>query len=164
MDEGLRLESKTFPGNAKGFYLPTGTQKAIVIRRGEEVDPLGVGKTKTLVHEAAHFVADHAPTLSKGDIETVAESSAFVVMDRYGLDTGAYSFPYVAGWAKNTDVLKRNLSEIQRVSHRLISAIEGVADPYEGQETRFPEEDEYLVLRESQDLREEGIGSFRDQT
>jgi len=152
IDEGLRLESKQFPGNAKGFYLPTGAQKAIVIRRGEAVDPMNVAKTKTLVHEAAHYVADHAPNLPKGDVETVAESSAFVVMARFGLDTGAYSFPYVAGWAKNTDVLKRNLSEIQKVSHKLISAIEGVADPSEGEEPpapgRFLEEDEHLALRE----------------
>ncbi len=152
IDEGLRLESKAFPGTAKGFYLPTGAQKAIVIRRGEAVDPMNVAKTKTLVHEAAHYVADHAPNLPKGDVETVAESSAFVVMDRFGLDTGAYSFPYVAGWAKNTDVLKRNLGEIQQVSHRLITAIEGVIDSDEAEEPPapgyFPDEDEHLALRE----------------
>ena len=122
----------------------------IVIRKEDGVDPLNVAKTKTLVHEAAHYVADHAPTLAKGDVETVAESSAFVVMDRFGLDTGAYSFPYVAGWAQNTDVLKRNLGEIQKVSHRLIAAIEGVADPGDRAPTSatVPEADERLVLRE----------------
>lgn len=105
-------------------------EQAVPAPQEDGVDPLNVAKTKTLVHEVAHYVADHAPNLPKGDVETVAESSAFVVMDRFGLDTGAYSFPYVAGWARNADVLRRNLAEIQRVSHRLVVAVEGVGDPY----------------------------------
>src|SRR5205085_8231318 len=53
--EGLRLESKDFPGHAGGFYNPT--KRQIVVRRsvvadedGTEhspVDPLNVQKTKT---------------------------------------------------------------------------------------------------------------------
>jgi len=31
----------------------------------------------------------------------VAGSSAFVVLAHYGIDTGSYSFPYVARWAKS---------------------------------------------------------------
>jgi hypothetical protein len=156
--EGLRLESKDFPGAAKGFYLPTSKPPAIVIRKDIDikndgeivlVDPLSVGKTKTLVHEAAHYVADHRGDLPKEDAETVAEASAFAVMQNYGLDTGGYSFPYIATWAKNRDVLKRNLGQVQRVSHVLITAIEGTPfhEPQE-QRARFPEEDERLALRE----------------
>lgn len=157
IDEGLRLESKVFPGSARGFYLPHGTPKAIVIRKDawEDVDgehpagdPLRVGKTKTLVHEAAHYVADRAPMLARGDVETVAESAAFVVMDRFGLDTAGYSFPYVAGWARNRDVLKRNLGEIQRVSHDLIAAIEGDTESEEHAGGRFPADDGRLAIRE----------------
>jgi antirestriction protein ArdC len=105
--EGLLLESKDFPGNAHGFYHPA--KRQIVVRRsvgqdadGQEyrlVDPLNVQKTKTLVHEAAHYVADHRGSVDRRDAETVAEGAAFVVMAHHGLDTAGYSFPYLATWA-----------------------------------------------------------------
>jgi antirestriction protein ArdC len=130
--EGLRLESKDFPGNASGFYHPT--KRQIVVRRSvvEDgdgtahplVDPLNVQKTKTLVHEAAHYVADHRGTVERRDAETVAEGAAFVVMAHHGLDTAGYSFPYLATWAQDVAVLKRNLTAIQQTAAVLIGAIE----------------------------------------
>jgi hypothetical protein len=131
--EGLLLESKEFPGNASGFYHPT--KRQIVVRRsvvadedGEEhplVDPLNVQKTKTLVHEAAHYVADHRGHVDRRDAETVAEGAAFVVMAHHGLDTAGYSFPYLATWAQDVAVLKRNLAAIQQTAATLIGAIAG---------------------------------------
>ena len=59
----------------------------------------------------------------------MAESSAFVVLTHFGLDTSGYSFPYVATWAADRQVLKRNLGEIQGVSRTLIEAI--AAEPTE---------------------------------
>jgi hypothetical protein len=35
----------------------------------------------------------------RGRLEVEAESVAYLVASAHGLDTGAYSFPYVAGWA-----------------------------------------------------------------
>lgn len=83
---------------------------------------------KTLAHETAHFVADHHALLAGRDAETIAESSAFVVLSHYGLDTASYSFPYVAGWAKDKAVLKRNLDAIQKTANRIIEGIEGAAE------------------------------------
>jgi len=54
----------------------------------------------------------------------VAGSSAFVVLGHYGIDTGSYSFPYVARWAKDKAVLRRNLAEVQGVAAGLIAGIE----------------------------------------
>jgi antirestriction protein ArdC len=135
VDEGLRLESKDFPGNARGFYHPT--KRQIVVRRsvladedGTEhplVDPLNVQKTKTLVHEAAHYVADHRGRVDRRDAETVAEGAAFVVLAHHGLDTAGYSFPYLATWAQDVAVLKRNLAAIQQTANTLIGAIAGDA-------------------------------------
>jgi hypothetical protein len=55
---------------------------------------------KTLVHEIAHAilhgVEDHH---ARGEMEVEAESVAFVVSNVLGLETGTYSFPYVAAWA-----------------------------------------------------------------
>jgi hypothetical protein len=133
--EGLLLESKDFPGHASGFYHPT--KRQIVIRRsviaeedGSEhplVDPLNVQKTKTLVHEAAHYVADHRGAIDRRDAETVAEGAAFVVLAHHGLDTAGYSFPYLATWARDVPVLKRNLVAIQQTAATLIGAIAGGA-------------------------------------
>ena len=58
------------------------------------------------------------------DAETIAESSAFVVLNHYGIDSSEYTFPYVAGWAEDLQVLKRNLAGIQKTAHALISATE----------------------------------------
>ena len=37
--------------------------------------------------------------LCRGQQEVEAESVAFLVASAHGMDTGQYSFPYVAGWA-----------------------------------------------------------------
>lgn len=39
------------------------------------------------------------------------DSSAFVVLSHYEIDASGYSFPYVARWAKDKAVLRRNLAE-----------------------------------------------------
>jgi antirestriction protein ArdC len=144
IDEGLLLESKEFPGNASGFYNPT--KRQIVIRRsvgqdedGSEyqlVEPLNVQKTKTLVHEAAHYVADHRGTIDRRDAETVAEGAAFVVMAHHGLETAGYSFPYLATWAQDMGVFKRNLTAIQQTAAILIGALAGGPSREEREETR----------------------------
>ena len=136
IDEGLLLESKDFPGNASGFYNPT--KRQIVVRRsvGQDedgtdyhlVDPLNVQKTKTLVHEAAHYVADHRGTIDRRDAEMVAEGAAFVVMAHHGLDTAGYSVPYLATWAQDMGVFKRNLTAIQQTAATLIGAIDQIGE------------------------------------
>jgi len=55
---------------------------------------------KTLVHELGHALL-HAegPVASREVAEVEVESVAYVVCDSIGLDSGDYSFPYVARWA-----------------------------------------------------------------
>lgn len=105
IEEGVRLSSEE-TGRANGYYRPADRLIAVSNRlRGDQ-------RTKTLVHEAAHYLADHRGQVTRADAETVAESSAFVVLSHYGIDTGCYSFPYVARWAEDTAVLRRNLAEV----------------------------------------------------
>jgi len=78
IDQGLRLESRPLHGHAAGYWHPAAN--TIVVRRTEGVDPLTIQKTKTLVHEAAHWQADHRGAIDRGDAETVAESCAYVVL------------------------------------------------------------------------------------
>jgi hypothetical protein len=59
-------------------------------------------RAKTLLHEAAHALLHGDPpgsTLPRALKEVEAESVAFVVARAHGMDTGSYSFPYVAVWA-----------------------------------------------------------------
>ncbi len=52
------------------------------------------------------------------------DGSASDPLAHYGIDAGAYSFPYVANWAKDKAVLRRNLAEVQGVAAALIAGIE----------------------------------------
>lgn len=58
---------------------------------------------KTLLHEWAHSVAIPDPTTAvTRDVaaeELIAETTALVIASRLGLDTTAYSLPYVGHWA-----------------------------------------------------------------
>lgn len=85
---------------------------------GRHID--GDQATKTLMHETTHM-----PRIERRDAETVAESAAFVVLSHYSIESGDYTFPYVAVWAQDRTVLKRNLAAIQQVSHSIIAGIEG---------------------------------------
>lgn len=111
---------------ANGFYDPVRQHIAL------DVDVSGDQAAKTLLHETAHHVASHVLKMPTSDIETVAEAAAFVVLHHYGLDSSGYSFPYIAGWSKDRNVLKRNLGAVQQTAHTIIGTIEGtVADEIE---------------------------------
>lgn len=105
-------------GPANGYYLPDA--RAIAIHR----DLTGLREVKTLVHEAAHVAADHCGGVPREDAETVAEGAAYTVLSHFALDTSGYSFGYVAQWARDIAVVRRNLAAIHAIAHRLIIAIE----------------------------------------
>jgi antirestriction protein ArdC len=109
-------------GRANGYYLPNA--RVVAIHR----DLTGIRALKTLVHEAAHFAADHRVGVKWEDAETVAEGAAYTVLSHFGLDTSGYSFGYVAHWARDMAVVRRNLAAIQGVAHALIIAIEGSSE------------------------------------
>ncbi|GEM_PF-1205239 len=99
---------------------------------GMRADLTGVRELKTLVHEAAHMLADHRREgIAMVDAETVAESVAFVVLDHAGIDTSAYSVPYIAGWARDPAVVQRNLDTVRALSHVLLTAFGDQCPPSE---------------------------------
>lgn len=101
-----------------GYYAPLRRRIAVDSRLS------GDQATKTMAHETAHFVADHRGGIAREDAETVAESVAYVVLAHYGIDSESYSFAYVARWAEDRQVLKRNLDAIQRISHEMVARLE----------------------------------------
>jgi N-terminal domain of anti-restriction factor ArdC len=117
--EGIAVMRKpTLP--AHGWWEPSSRSIAI----GEHLE--GDQRTKTLAHEVAHFVAGHELDMPKEDVETIAESAAFVVLSHFDIDTSGYSFGYVARWAKDRAVLKRNLDAIQKTASRVIEGLEAL--------------------------------------
>lgn len=105
---------------AKGCWFPG--ERIIRVKDDLAVDQAA----KTLVHETAHAVADHYGWHARDDAETVAEGAAYVVLSHFGLDSGAYSFPYIAAWAEDLAILKRNLAGVQQTAHTIITGIEAL--------------------------------------
>ena len=113
-------------GDAKGFYHLE--DKKIVVQDGmSEVQTI-----KTLLHEMAHqklHDKDNVPEakdISRNGKEVEAESVAYVVCQRYGINTSDYSFSYVAGWSegKETPELKASLDKIRQTASEFIYQID----------------------------------------
>jgi antirestriction protein ArdC len=104
-----------------GWWSPS--EREIVIEQSNSM----AQQTKTLVHEVAHMICDDLS--SNRDSETIAEVAAFIVLASVGIDSGQYSFPYVAGWAGDMDVLSRNLATAQKVAAEIIrdAGLAGIA-------------------------------------
>ena len=100
-------------------------KKEITLRRA--MPP--VERASTLCHEAVHHLLhaqrSGATDDTKATLEVEAEGAAFAVFSYFGLDTGAFSFAYVANFAGRTEVLRAALKNVQAVAHRIISSVEG---------------------------------------
>ncbi|MBC1890074.1 toprim domain-containing protein [Listeria booriae] len=85
---------------------------------------------KTLIHEVAHSIL-HDPknvieNTDRRRKEIEAESVAFVICSKYGIDTSDYSFPYLASYSSSHELeeLKQSFDKIQKQSSALIEKIE----------------------------------------
>ncbi len=112
---------KPVSGNSKGYYHLE--DKYIAIKPG-----MSDSQTlKTLVHEIAHSKLHGKDSdYNRKEREVQAESIAYVVCSRYGIDTSEYSFGYIAGWSSGRDVneLKTSLKVVQQCSSDIISRID----------------------------------------
>lgn len=119
-------------GGAKGHYHQT--EQRIAIQEGMSQ----LQTVKTAIHEMAHQKL-HAiepketgkpskdiNTQTRNSKEVEAESVAYTICQKYGLDTSDYSFAYIAGWsaAKDTPELKASLQTIRQASSEMITAID----------------------------------------
>ena len=88
-------------------------------------------KIKTLLHEYAHamdFKMHPEQDVSRNRRELIAESVAFVVAMRLGLDTSSYSMSYIKSWLKDADELKIIADIVQKVSARIIQNLAESSD------------------------------------
>ena len=133
--DALRQESpvpisfEDIPGGAKGFFSPV--ESRIAIQEGMSE----IQTVKTAIHEIAHaklhaFKPDEkaAPEDKKDrhTKEVEAESVAYTVCQRYGIETSDYSFGYIAGWSsgKETKELKSSLDTIRKTAAEMIEGID----------------------------------------
>lgn len=123
---GAEFEFKDIKGGAKGYY--SAAKNLIVIKAGMS----DAQTLKTAFHEAAHNLL-HDPNKKivtvkspRNEKEVQAESVAFMVAEKFGIDTSEYSFPYIASWSegKQLEQLKNSLQEIQAAAKKISAEIE----------------------------------------
>ena len=114
---------------AKGYYHTV--EHRIALQEGMSE----VQTVKTMVHEMTHQklhaidpkeLPPEEPRLTRNGKEVEAEAVAYTVLQHYGIDTGDYSFAYIAGWSKDkeTPELKASLDRIRKASDEMITAID----------------------------------------
>lgn len=109
---------------AKGYCVPA--ERVIRINEG-----MSQAQTiKTAIHEVAHERLHSEGDIDKRQAEVEAESIAYVVCSRLGIDTSDYSFEYIAAWAqsKESNYLKDSLSRIRAEAVEMIGLMEGHLD------------------------------------
>lgn len=101
-----------------------------------------IQKAKTLLHEYSHlidFEMNPDENISRNCRELIAESCAYVVASRLGLDTSRYSMSYIQSWLRDKDELRMIADTVQKVSYRIITELAGSSDSA------------FSILRESED-------------
>ena len=123
-------------GGAKGYY--SDAEQRIAIQAGmSEMQTI-----KTMVHEIAHQKMHSSGNrtldmpIDRRTKEVEAESVAYTVCQKLGLDTSDYSFGYIAGWSSGRDVkeLKASLERIRSAADELITAIDKQLDHFRKRE------------------------------
>lgn len=100
--EVLFVPESDLPPNANGCFVHS--TKEIKVR-----DNMSPEQTiKTMLHEVAHskmhdidLEINQEVTKPKALKEFEAESAAYILCQKYGIDSSDYSFGYVAGWSQN---------------------------------------------------------------
>lgn len=89
-------------------------------------------KIKTLIHEYAHhldFSLNPDGKISREERELTAESIAFIVSSRLGIDTSKYTISYLQAWLKGRDGLKGIADAVQKVASAIIDELAGALGP-----------------------------------
>ena len=88
-------------------------------------------KAKTLAHELGHALLhaerEYHQHTGRSLKELEAESVAYIIMNNYGVDSGEYSFGYLAGWGGGKEAIKiiqESGERIRKAAHKIISWLE----------------------------------------
>jgi len=97
-NQNIGLEHKVLPNGTHGAY----HSKAHRITVSSALSPNAA--FKTLIHETAHALL-HRESTERTKAELEAESCAYLVCAELGLDTGSYSFAYLADWTPSVQAV-----------------------------------------------------------
>ena len=126
------MEWEEIPGSAKGYY--SQSEQRIAIQTGMSQ----IQTIKTAIHELAHAMlhevvpegegteSAEVPEKTRETKEVEAESVAYAICQRYGIETSDYSFGYIAGWSSGREMkeLKSSLETIRKTSAELIQSLD----------------------------------------
>jgi hypothetical protein len=119
---GFRVEDHDFGDTTNGDCSPSEHRIRVHLHNSP------AQRVKTLAHELAHALL-HERVEDRALAELEAESTAYVVCRGIGLDTGAYSFGYVATWAGGGSEaiagIKGSCDRIQKASAFILTAVQG---------------------------------------
>ncbi|MCD8125129.1 MAG: ssDNA-binding domain-containing protein [Lachnospiraceae bacterium] len=145
-------------GAARGYYHLK--EKKISIRQGMSEQQT----VKTAIHELAHAILHDSDTgaernsmLDQNTREVQAESVVYAVCSYYGIDTGDYTFGYIAGWSKNRELkeLKDSMNTIRNATSQIIKGIDDKMVRIEENE-KTPLDSVSVELEKDRAVREEG--------
>jgi len=127
------IHYEDIPGMAKGYF--SDDKQLIVIKNGLSEKQ----ETKTILHEIAHSIVDNSKAdnlrkemnielsdeVKREESEIIAESTAYLVSNNYGLNCDEYSFPYIASWSReNPKVILACLDTIKKTANEIIRRID----------------------------------------
>jgi len=104
------------------------------VRIRADVEPAMAARV--LAHELAHIECghcEHGGYSCRGRCEVEAESVAWPISAHFGLDTGGYTLPYVAGWAHAADragaveQVRQAFAAVTAAHRRILTALHGAA-------------------------------------
>jgi antirestriction protein ArdC len=120
----IPVEEEVIEGGANGYYHLV--DKRIAIKH----DNSEMQKLKTVIHEWGHHILhskESKEKVSNDVMELEAESVAFIVCHRLGIDTSDYSFGYLTGWGQGKEAsakIKASGERIQKASNEILETID----------------------------------------
>ena len=84
-------------------------------------------QVRVLIHEIAHVLGISYSTHGRCCAEVLVDTVTYIVCSSLGLDVGASSIPYVAGWGEEDEVAA--VREYALTIDILARRIEGALDP-----------------------------------
>src|SRR5690606_4963680 len=87
----------------------------------------GIERVSVLIHELAHALTPNIKELDRGAREAVAEGTAYIVNQFFGIDSGKQSFPYIAGWVTDYARLMQTMGAIHQLSESIIKDVHFVS-------------------------------------